>query len=31
VRQSAPITGFQNDGAGQDGQVVLRTQLQVAF
>ncbi len=31
VRQAAPITGFQNDGAGQDGQVVLRTQLQVAF
>ncbi len=31
VRLAPPITGFQTDGSGEDGQIVIRTQLQIAF
>lgn len=31
VRLAPPITGFRADGAGEDGQLVIRTQLQIAF
>ncbi len=27
----APVTGYRNDAVGEDGQVVLRTQLQILF
>ena len=31
VRLAPAITGFRTDGAGEDGQIVIRTQLQIAF